>query len=69
MVTCQSSELGWEVTVELPADFSITRKGVCQLSLSMISSSETRKDGDVLSTVCINYEKLNVCHNLYKTKH
>ena len=21
MVTCQSSELGWEVTVELPADF------------------------------------------------
>ena len=21
MVTCQSSELGWEVTVELPTDF------------------------------------------------
>ena len=27
MVTCQSSELDWEVTVELP----ITRKGVCHV--------------------------------------
>ena len=29
MVTCQSSELGWEVTVELPADFlSLGRESV-----------------------------------------
>ena len=27
MVTCQSSELGWEVTVELPADFLSLRRG------------------------------------------
>ena len=40
-----------------------------KLSSSMSSSSETRKDGDVSSTVCINDEKLNVCHDLYKTSH
>ena len=29
MVTCQASELGWEVTVELPADFlSLGRRSV-----------------------------------------
>ena len=27
MVTCQSSELGWEVTVELPADFLSLGRG------------------------------------------
>ena len=27
MVTCQSSELGWEVTVELPADFLLLGRG------------------------------------------
>ena len=27
MVTCQSSELGWEVTVELPTDFLSLRRG------------------------------------------
>ena len=27
MVTCQSSELGWEVTVELSADFPSQGKG------------------------------------------
>ena len=27
MVTCQSSELDWEVTVELPADFLSLGKG------------------------------------------
>ena len=27
MVSCQSSELGWEVTVELPADFLSLGKG------------------------------------------
>ena len=29
MVTCQSSELGWKVTVELPADFlSLGRESI-----------------------------------------
>ena len=29
MVTCQSSELGWEVIVELPADFlSLGRRSI-----------------------------------------
>ena len=27
MVTCQLSELGWEVTVELPADFMSLERG------------------------------------------
>ena len=27
MVTCQSSELGWEVTVKLPANFLSLRRG------------------------------------------
>ena len=27
MVTCQSSELGWEVTVELPANFPSLGRG------------------------------------------
>ena len=27
MVTCQSSEFGWEVTVELPADFLSLGRG------------------------------------------
>ena len=27
MVTCQSSELGWEVTVELPTDFLSLGRG------------------------------------------
>ena len=27
MVTCQSSELGWEVTVELPVDFLSLGRG------------------------------------------
>ena len=35
MVTCQSSELDWEVTVELPADFLSLGRG------SVISTSRT----------------------------
>ena len=36
MVICQSSELGWEVTVELPADFlSLGRGSVRSLLPSM----------------------------------
>ena len=32
MVTCQSSELGWEVTVELPTDFLSLGRGsiICE---------------------------------------
>ena len=37
MVTCQSSELGWEVTVEFPADsLSIGRGSVTNYSDSSI---------------------------------
>ena len=36
MVTCQSSELGWEVTVELPANF---------LSLGRGSVNPTGREG------------------------
>ena len=31
MVTCQSSELGWEVTVKLPADFLSIGRGSAKL--------------------------------------
>ena len=31
MVTCQSSELGWEVTVEFPADFLSLGRGSVKL--------------------------------------
>ena len=36
MVTCQSSELGWEVTVELPADFLSLGMGVCQVGIRAV---------------------------------
>ena len=36
MVTCQSSELGWEVTVELPADFLSLGRG----SVKLVSEQE-----------------------------
>ena len=36
MVTCQSSELGWEVTVEFPADFLSLGRG---LSLDMVNAN------------------------------
>ena len=43
MVTCQSSELGWEVTVELPTDFLSLGRG------SVIFRQESRKiqDGQI----------------------
>ena len=31
MVTCRSSELGWEVTLELPADFLSLGRGSCHV--------------------------------------
>ena len=36
MVTCQSSELGWEVTVELPEDFLSLVRG----SVNLVSEQE-----------------------------
>ena len=33
MVSCQSSELGWEVTVELPADILSLGRGSVKLVL------------------------------------
>ena len=36
MVTCQSSELGWEVTVELPTDFLSQGRG----SVNLVSEQE-----------------------------
>ena len=33
MVTCQSSELDWEVTVELPADFLSLGRGSVRLTI------------------------------------
>ena len=36
MVTCQSSELGWEVTVELLADFLLLGRG----SVKLVSEQE-----------------------------
>ena len=36
MVTCQSSELGWEVTVELPTDFLSLGRG----SVKLVSEQE-----------------------------
>ena len=40
MVTCQSSELGWEVTVEFPADFLSLGRG------SVIGRGEERGGKD-----------------------
>ena len=38
MVTCQSSELGWEVTVELPTDFlSLGWGSVTQWRIKMLN--------------------------------
>ena len=40
MVTCQSSELGWEVTVELPADFlSLGRGSVMVPTLRVVNET------------------------------
>ena len=36
MVSCQSSELGWEVTVELPADFLSLGRGSVIYNLGII---------------------------------
>ena len=36
MVTCQSSELGWKVTVELPTDFLSLGRGSVKLVLEQV---------------------------------
>ena len=43
MVTCQSSELGWEVTVELPIDFLSLGRGSVKLVSEPGSRSVERK--------------------------
>ena len=40
MVTCQSSELGWEVTLELPADFLSLGRG----SVKLVSKQHLARD-------------------------
>ena len=39
MVTCQSSELGWEVTVELPTDFLSLGRGSVSTSVTWVGTS------------------------------
>ena len=41
MVTCQSSELGWEVTVELPADFLSLGRGSVNVTHVLCQSSSS----------------------------
>ena len=58
MVTCQSSELGWEVTVELPADFLSLGRG----SVNLVSEQEyTITYGFRISdTMSIWYQSINI---------
>ena len=44
MVTCQSSELSWEVTVELPADFLSLGRGSVKLSRLTCAGSFSTTD-------------------------
>ena len=39
MVTCQSSELGWEVTLELPADFLSLGRGSVIFIEALVATS------------------------------
>ena len=43
MVTCHSSELSWEVTVELPADFLSLGRGSVTITGSLHSNDESPK--------------------------
>ena len=58
MVTCQSSKLDWEVTVELPADFLSLRRG----SVNLVSEQEyTITYGLRISdTMSIWYQSINI---------
>ena len=55
MVTCQSSELGWEVTVELPADFLSLGRG----SVSA-DSAEDKKIESLFCTEPKNPENIHL---------
>ena len=48
MVICQSSELDWEVTVELPADFLSLGRGVCHGMSLVLLRDHTPKGGDLV---------------------
>ena len=54
MVTCQSSELGWEVTVELPEDFlSLGRGSVTSANaLADVATLLVSPFSDVMTLVC-----------------
>ena len=43
MVTCQSSELGWEVTVELPAGFLSLGRGLSLLVVKKLCFGRNQK--------------------------
>ena len=45
MVTCQSSELGWEVTVELPIDFLSLGRGSVTIPSSLTLSKSRQISG------------------------
>ena len=59
MVTCQSSELGWEVTVELPADFLSLGRGsvklVSEQVLVQLKESFKRKVRNISHKLCASY--------------
>ena len=49
MVTCQSSELGWEVTVELPTDFLSLGRGSVMISVDGNVANLDKQSGNVES--------------------
>ena len=51
MVTCQSSELGWEVTVELPTDFLSLGRG----SVRDPSGTPTDSKKKTNLSFCLNF--------------
>ena len=65
MVTCQSSELGWEVTVELPTDFLSLGKGSVKVS-SVTTSAEIIKTTDVMLRHQLSVVTSGQCHNTRK---
>ena len=54
MVTCQSSELGWEVTVELPTDFLSLGRGSVK---SHVATSVDTKGGRDISQQSRHHEQ------------
>ena len=58
MVTCQSSELGWEVTVELPADFLSLGRGSVMPSYAKFMKNilSNKKNFGEYKTISLNEE-------------